>query len=101
MAAMREKIARNRGKVEFVTHAEEVLELLSAGYNIHNVYTMLREKNVITMSYDALCYHLKKMRAENETRPQAKQETPQRNQKQPTEKPKFTRPEDVDYDALF
>lgn len=53
------KIARNAAKIEFLANIEDVLSLISRGYNLKNVHSELTEKGRFTMSYYTFCWHLR------------------------------------------
>lgn len=58
MSTNRQKIARNAAKVEFIANAEEIMSMLSKGFNKRNTYDTLIEKGRLTMSYRSFCWNL-------------------------------------------
>lgn len=61
MNTSKRQIARNAAKVEFIANAEEAVEMLEKGFNKFNVYTILREKGRLTMSYRSFCRNLQQI----------------------------------------
>ena len=80
-----------------MVNVEDILRMLDGGYNKQNIYSILRDKNGITMSYRAFCHNL-------QLHQKPKTETKAAPLSMPSAVPskdKFIKPEDVDVKALF
>ena len=95
------KLARNAAKVEFMVHVEDILVMLSCGYNRNNIYSILRNKKNITMSYRAFCYNLQQHKKPNIETKAAPLPMPSVIPPTALSKDKFLKPEDVDVKSLF
>ena len=95
------QIARNAAKVEFMIHVEDILMLLSGGYNKLNIYSILRDKKNIAMSYRAFCHNLQQHQKTKEETKAAPLSMPSAIPATVPSKDKFLKPEDVDVKSLF
>jgi len=58
MKHKKQRIARNMGRIEFIACHKQIDLLRSQGYDNKKIHTLLLSKNIITMSYSTLCYHI-------------------------------------------
>lgn len=67
MGHKKQRIARNMGRIEFIACREKIDLMRSQGYDNKMIHTLLHSKEIITMSYSTLCYHISRFYKHNDT----------------------------------
>ena len=94
---MGKRIARNQGRIEFISCKEIINELIDKGYDKRKIHKLLSEENKITMSYATFCYqnsHYKEKNKDSSPKNLHKFISSEKNES-------FTSPKDVDQNSII
>ena len=97
MNAPRERIAKNQGKVEFISCLDEIQSMIEQGYNKRNIHDKFSRSGKFTMSYFTFCDNYKKFYKKNSKKAAATQS----KGVAAASTTAFLKPQEIDSETIF